>query len=509
MVKFVLITPENALACIGARYVSASLHADGHTARMLFLPKAFNDFETPEETAEILHWISEQSPDAVGFSLMSSHLHRVRNLTHAIQHRHSFPIIWGGIHPSCEPESCLEYADAVCVGEGEAVITTLARAIDQGDSFAGIPGLWYRDGHGIVRQPSIGKQTDLDGLPFPDHDMQRHYVLLDGRIQPMSEDAVRRDPYGCNGMHFIMTSRGCPRRCAYCCNETMNATAPGPDLRRRSVENVMDEAMEVLYTYNLISSFAFWDDSFLSCSMAWLTDFCRSYKTRIGLPFCCNIHPDELTPERLELLVDAGLSGIQMGLQTACTRINRTIFNRRASGTEFKQAADLLYQHRDQIKDLHYHVIVDNPWETEEDTAETVQLLTRLGRPFYLNRFSLTFYPGTPLARRALADGIIDDTYDTVYLREYFQHDRTFLNLLMRTTQTIPPGITRFFLRYRNLSAVQYLFYLFYYGVYTPRYRLLHRWVLKRIRTRLEPSLRQSRTARIKLLEAAVKWREY
>jgi radical SAM superfamily enzyme YgiQ (UPF0313 family) len=40
------------------------------------------------------------------------------------------PIIWGGSAPTLEPERCIQYADMLCINEGEELIVVLAIAID-------------------------------------------------------------------------------------------------------------------------------------------------------------------------------------------------------------------------------------------------------------------------------------------------------------------------------------------------------------------------------------------
>ena len=45
----------------------------------------------------------------------------------------------------------------------------------------------------------------------------------------------------------------------------------------------------------------------------------------------------------------------------------------------------------------YYDVILDNPFETEEDALETVRVLQNVRKPFQLQLFSLTFYKGTEI----------------------------------------------------------------------------------------------------------------
>jgi hypothetical protein len=51
--------------------------------------------------------------------------------------------------------------------------------------------------------------------------------------------------------------------------------------------------------------------------------------------------------------------------------------------------------------------IGDNPYETEADREETLDLLCKIPKPFYFNYMSLTYFPGVELTEWALRDGLI------------------------------------------------------------------------------------------------------
>jgi len=48
-----------------------------------------------------------------------------------------------------------------------------------------------------------------------------------------------------------------------------------------------------------------------------------------------------------------------------------------------------------------YEVIVDNPWETDQDLVDTLMFLSRLPPPYHLAVYSLTFFPDTELYQKA------------------------------------------------------------------------------------------------------------
>lgn len=57
---------------------------------------------------------------------------------------------------------------------------------------------------------------------------------------------------------------------------------------------------------------------------------------------------------------------------------------------------------------MNYELICDNPYETEDDVRETLDLLLQFPIPFSTMIFSLTFYPNYPITNRAIEDGFID-----------------------------------------------------------------------------------------------------
>ena len=75
-----------------------------------------------------------------------------------------------------------------------------------------------------------------------------------------------------------------------------------------------------------------------------------------------------------------------------------------------------------------YDIILDSPWDTDEDTKQTVMFLSKLPPPFGLSLFSLLFYPGTDLYRKAKEEGIVKDDVNDVYRKYYHGCKKTYLN---------------------------------------------------------------------------------
>ncbi len=179
-------------------------------------------------------------------------------------------------------------------------------------------------------------------------------------------------------------------------------------MRRRSVGHIIGELEQVLADFPGMEYINFQDDCFLICTVKFLTEFCHAYRERVGVPFIARTTPSSITDERLGLLKDAGLAWINMALQSGSERICQDIYNRRSLPKHFVEAARVIHRHKIAA---FYDVIMDNPWETEQDQLDSVRVLIDTPKPFFTQLFSLTFYSGTAVRERAEKEcpGAIED----------------------------------------------------------------------------------------------------
>jgi len=407
------------ISALGARYLSSYLKSHGREVAILFLSKPYGELETVDELRQINDFIKKYQPDLVGLSLMSNHFFRAKEVTESIKNSFpALPVIWGGIHPTIDPENCLNYADIVCVGEGESALLQLT----EGGNWlnykeVNISGLWHKDGDQVVSGGKSVLISAIDELPFPDYDFSDHYIIHQGELLPLTESVFRQYYPAARGDHRLLSSRGCPHACAYCCNSVFRNIYSGVFLRKRSVNQLIAEMKAVKEKFPFIGSFKIMDDSFAVNDLAWIEEFNRLYKAEINLPFFCLASPTTIDATKLELLVDAGLEMIQMGLQSGSDRVNRDVYLRHAKSEQFLTAMALLDKYRGRLNVI-IDVILDNPYEDESDLLLTIDVLNQIKKPFHLSLFSLTFYPGTELYRRAIVDGHLID--GQAYLKKQF-----------------------------------------------------------------------------------------
>lgn len=486
MAKVVLITPTPPdITAFGIRSLSSFLRSKGHQTRLVFLPGsigmlqvdgAFSYSYSDAVQNDLLKLV--HGADLVGFSFFTSYVTRAMQLSKLIRSRTGIPIIWGGIHASSMPEEGLQYADLVCVGEGEMTLLEVMDRLDRRQPLAGISGIYTLRADGSMEcNPLRPLIPDISELPFYDYSNDDHFILnrASGRIEPLNtallEEAMPFMPRQNGGMikaYRTITDRGCPHRCSYCnvpFLKNLYANDATPFLRARSPERVISEFSAMRDRFPFIKAIHIIDDTFFSRSRSYLEEFAALYKKTIPLPLYAQASPSTLTESKLQLLLDAGLVYVEMGLQTGSTPI-RDMYHRPESNETMIEAGTLLHRYRKRLIPPDYHVILDNPWETPHDTLETARLLARLPRPFGLAMSSLLFFPGTELFHRASREGLIKDLTKDVYLKPfYIPPKRNYANFMvyLNTFNAMPRRVLSILLkpgRAEQLAEKQYPYLL-------------------------------------------------
>ncbi|HNB54213.1 MAG TPA: radical SAM protein, partial [Anaerolineales bacterium] len=439
-----LISPYGNLSAIGLRYISACLRDAGWQTRMIFLPdpdEVFYKVKTPPQNyaSTLLDQVVElcRGLDLVGITVMSNYFGRARALTKAIHQNLGIPVIWGGIHPTVRPEESLEWADYVCVGEGEEAMIDLVRALETGADTTNIPNIWTRSPSGeVIANPSRAIYPNLDDLPLPDYDLNEHFILFEERVVPitpalLSYHLKHNFARETKLAYMISTTRGCPYRCTFCCDTALADMFPKwRQLRRRSPEKIIGEINTIRNLIPNLEAVMFIDSTFLAVRNEFLEVFSQMYREQVGLPFFIQTTPGTVKEDKIKPLVEAGLVDVGMGMQTGSTRI-RHMYERFETNEQILEAGQLLQKYKAHIPYPTYDLISDNPYETDEDKLETLKLLYELPRPHAIHFFSLTFYPGTKMYEMALKDGLIRDHEQDIYAKSYVSLAPTYYNFVL------------------------------------------------------------------------------
>jgi radical SAM superfamily enzyme YgiQ (UPF0313 family) len=431
--KLTLISLSPDIRTFGIRTLSACLKREGHNVQVIFLTNDFwNSYkdQTLNELVQVL-----RGSDLIGVSVMTNFFDNAVQITRRLKQDLPVPVIWGGIHPTIRPEECLDFADRVCAGEGEGALVEFTRKMEAGEDLYNVGNIWFKDKGKVIKNRLRPLIQNLDSIPFPDYDYEHHYISKDGRILKMNRQLLEEHmPCGTipgSKTYMTIATRGCPFSCTYCCNNKLQQIYPEQKVvRKRSVDNIMKELARVRTRIPFIDCIWFEDDAFFAYSEEELKEFCVRFKKDIGLTLKIHgLNPSAFTREKLALLADAGLQVIRMGIQTGNEGIKR-LYKRHYSNQQIEQTARTINEFKDRFKRITYDVILDNPWESDEDLVKALIFFSRFPVPFSLNFFSLTFYPETELYKMAKKEGIITDDLTDVYRKYYLNYKRTYLNNL-------------------------------------------------------------------------------
>jgi len=288
---------------MGLLFVAASLEQAGFTVRL-------RDARCHSK-ASTRTWIREhldREPLFLGISAMTVQVaHGLAIAEQARSEAPDIPIVWGGAHASLFAESTAmdPAADYVLPREADHSIVELAKTLAEGGVPSRTPGVLCRR-DGILAGTADAALPDIDALPSP------AYHLVD-----LEAYTPRRIPGGrvVRGTD-VLTSRGCPYRCAFCPNELLL----GRRWRRRPVAQVTAELNHLLARGN-IDHVWFMDDLFIG-DTARVVEILEHLHGRFpAIRWEANVRADMFRPgfvdaAFLRYLKDTGCACLRMGAES-------------------------------------------------------------------------------------------------------------------------------------------------------------------------------------------------
>lgn len=327
-----------------------------------------------EPLSKLKSMISRIKPDIVGVSVLTPQLNAavetceiVRKLT-----PDAFLIV-GGPHATVLPEDTLERtgADIVYAGEGEIAFERFL----SGEDFKDIPGACYMKDGTIHRNEGLLVTEDLDTILIPD----RSIFEMDNYFDTWySMDRVDPSLRGTS----IMATRGCPFKCTFC-QPTLSEIF-GKKIRKRSPESIIEELKYLKTAYN-INAFMFEDSTFI-LDKKWVHEICDSMiKEELNLKWCCNVRADLLTVELIDHMKEAGLSKINMGVESASQRVLDDIYHKGITINGVRNALRLAKEREIFVQG---YFMLGAPGETVEEMKMTIKFAA--SEPFDDALFDIT-----------------------------------------------------------------------------------------------------------------------
>ena len=409
--KITLISTSTFPSDQGLRTLSACLERAGHEVLMIFLPLVEDYMRRYAKNELQAIWEKTKNSELVGIGSMESTTGRAKQLLDMYQ-KNNIPIVWGGPHPTFFPEKCFDMCDLICVGEAEEALVELANTMDKNQPITNLKNFWVRQDGKEYKNPVRPPANDLDILAQPDFDIEDQWILEKGKMIPFEERHFA-------GMLFFQTERGCPQACSYCTNNILRALYEDKAdlLRTHSVDYVIDFFKKIKNRFPTIQTIDLRDETITVRKTAWLKEFSEKYKKEIGIRLKCLAEPatmsfGKVSEEKIRLLVEAGLTDIIIGIQSGSDRLNKEVYHRFITGKNVLECAKTINKFKDKLTVM-YDIISCNPYETNEDIIETIRLLQKIPKPYFLSVNNLIFFEGTPLYKKAREDGLIKTYNDT------------------------------------------------------------------------------------------------
>ncbi|MCO5164934.1 MAG: B12-binding domain-containing radical SAM protein [Planctomycetes bacterium] len=298
--------PADLTPPLGLLMLAAGLERDGHRAHVVDLnleAKAGRLDAKKSLRTQFVQALPKRSSQIglIGVSAWSYNFALVMEFVEAIKKKHPrVPVVIGGPHVTFVDQDVLARfpeVDLALRDEGDLTLPRLVRALEQGGApsdLEALPGLTWRRGGQVVRNPSGPVVEDLDALPYP------AYHLLDLR------EYVSRQP-----TLVIEAGRGCPYNCNFCSTTNMfqrkyRVKAPG---------RLVDE-VEWLMQRSGRNRFELLHDN-LVANKAYVKELCREVRRRnLDVEWSCTSRPDNMTEEVAEEMFLAGCCSVFFGVET-------------------------------------------------------------------------------------------------------------------------------------------------------------------------------------------------
>jgi len=336
----------------------------------------------------------KENPICVGITSMTGRqIKNALEISSFVKKISKVPVVWGGIHSSLLPDSTLEdeNIDIVVIGEGEVSFLELVKGLADKTGLRGIPGIWFKEGGRIIRNPKrkFAHLDDLPDLPLFLIDLKKYLPIFKGRRT-----------------FHIETSRGCPNQCRFCYNSAYNNNS----WRAFSAEKSVSELGYLSRNFNIGSFYVIDDNFFVDLKRA--RDIAQGIvdeKLEIfwevqGININSALKMDE---GYLNLLVKAGMKKVHFGVETASEKILKHV-------NKNLKISDVIKINRIWSKYnivLQYNFMCGFPGETMEDIRKTKDLIFQLikenPRALISPVCPYTPYPGTDLYQMALDSGFI------------------------------------------------------------------------------------------------------
>ena len=356
----------------------------------------------PAEELDVCHLaapdIAAMDADVFGFgTICGSYPLTIRIAGQVKRLRPEARIVLGGPQATVVDVQTLEifpFVDAVVRGEADETIVPALHQIVAGQEI-NVPGVTYRVGNRIVRNPNAAPVADLDRVPSPLFELSQ------------SIDRCTYLP--------IEAGRGCPFSCTFCSTNDFFRRR----FRLRSPNRVLEEMDRLYETYG-VTRFDLVHDMF-TVDRSRVEAFCQAFLARgKRYTWVCSARSDCVDRNLLQLMASAGCTRLFFGIETGSPRLQRII----DKGLDLTEASTHLECAVKHGIGCTVALIVGFPEETKGDVAATAAFALNAAR-FEQVRIQIALLaalPATPLYEKYREQLFFDGTYSDMSHQSWEQN---------------------------------------------------------------------------------------
>ncbi|MHC4595375.1 MAG: B12-binding domain-containing radical SAM protein, partial [Planctomycetota bacterium] len=366
--------PSQETPHIGIAYLLAVAKKAGY--RTKYIDMVMDAFSVEE----LLQYVAKTKPSLIGITAFAVQISAASTIAGKIKQQMAEALICvGGSHASAIPEQTLEEFpdfDFVVCGEAENLLPKIFDCLGNYDALSRLSGIVTKDKKDHTWVPI----QNIEDIPLPaweEFDLTKY----PGNCPHRTRQELP-----------VVTGRGCPFRCVFCCR------ALGSKVRRRSVESVISEIERNIEEFGC-ESIAFLDETFV-LSKDWAEQFFsqliyRGLNKKIN--WSCSMRVSNVSPELFQRMKEAGCYYIFFGIESASDATLKRI----KKGITLPQIRNAVKWTKQAGITPIGAFIIGLPGDSEADILKSVELAKELD--MYSNTFPIAIpFPGTEMREMAL-----------------------------------------------------------------------------------------------------------
>lgn len=229
------------------------------------------------------------------------------------------------------------------------------------------------------------QSDDLDSLPFANRKALRSNIYS---YEPLGQDVAT-----------YQSSRGCPYSCSYYCPYPL---VEGKKWRAQSASRIFAELKHIV-TDDGITKVLFRDATF-TLRKDRVIELCSLIsENSLKLDWWCETRADLLDAETLFWMKQAGLKGVNIGVESGDERLVNTLAKK---GLKMGHLRHIREKAGELGIRVHFLLQIGLPGETKESVVDTADLILNLS-PDSVGFTFTTPFPGTPLYEEARKKGLL------------------------------------------------------------------------------------------------------